>query len=65
MILSIIIALCGYLLYSFSKDNRRKTQKTSPLATAPAPVSASASASAPNNLIDLDAIRQKRQLPLS
>ncbi|ASS73121.1 hypothetical protein C6370_09895 [Bacillus atrophaeus] len=63
MILSIIIALCGYLLYSFSKDNRRKTQKTSPLATAPAPVSASASA--PNNLIDLDAIRQKRQLPLS
>ncbi|ADP34402.1 hypothetical protein DJ95_3365 [Bacillus atrophaeus subsp. globigii] len=61
MILSIIIALCGYLLYSFSKDNRRKTQKTSPLATAPAPVSASA----PNNLIDLDAIRQKRQLPLS
>lgn len=63
MILSIIIALCGYLLYSFSKDNRRKTQKTSPLATAPAP--APASASAPNNLIDLDAIRQKRQLPLS
>ncbi|ARW08845.1 hypothetical protein RA13_03050 [Bacillus atrophaeus] len=61
MILSIIIALCGYLLYSFSKDNRRKTQKTSPLATAPAPVPASA----PNNLIDLDAIRQKRQLPLS
>ncbi|QYG90521.1 hypothetical protein HCU65_19685 [Bacillus atrophaeus] len=61
MILSIIIALCGYLLYSFSKDNRRKTQKTSPLATEPAPVSASA----PNNLIDLDAIRQKRQLPLS
>ncbi|AEP88856.1 hypothetical protein AX282_15975 [Bacillus spizizenii] len=56
MILFIIIALCGYLLFSFSKDNRRKPQKTSPLPAA---------APHHNNLIDLDAIRQKRRMPLS
>ncbi|MCY7764384.1 hypothetical protein [Bacillus inaquosorum] len=56
MILFIIIALCGYLLFSFSKDNRRKPQKTSPLPAA---------APHHNNLIDLDAIRQKRRMHLS
>lgn len=56
MILFIIIALCGYLLFSFSKDNRRKPQKTSPLPAA---------APQHNNLIDLDAIRQKRRMNLS
>ncbi|CAN2249109.1 conserved stress protein (fragment) [Bacillus vallismortis] len=56
MILVVIIALCGYLLFSFSKDNRRKPQKTSPQPAA---------APHQNNLIDLDAIRQKRRMHLS
>lgn len=42
--------------FSFSKDNRRKPQKTSPLPAA---------APHHNNLIDLDAIRQKRRMHLS
>ncbi|MEC1699337.1 MULTISPECIES: hypothetical protein [Bacillus] len=55
MMLLIFAALTGYLVFSFSKDNRRKTPKTSPLVTA----------ADTNNIIDLNAIRQKRRMPIS
>ncbi|MCP6680760.1 hypothetical protein [Bacillus nakamurai] len=55
MMLLIFVALTGYLVFSFSKDNRRKAPKTSPLVTA----------ADTENIIDLNAIRQKRRMPLS